>query len=221
LVRYLALIGSSISTISMLLVGIFGILPIIIGGIDPTVYNQRNQLREDINIISVALFIARIGIIMIFSSTLFKTNILLMLGSIAGIFVFGWGGINEVYIVSRLFPRNTYLSISGMIEIATVIGAILFAIGCLLYYKKSKMIVIAGGLILIYVLFYTFFYSTVVNLIFKYEYTIERSIFGLVFFFFEKVLFAFAGWYISFSNTSESNKKIDLMESTFDFNSNF
>ncbi|MHA1511964.1 MAG: hypothetical protein ACTSRX_09630, partial [Promethearchaeota archaeon] len=160
MVRKLTLTGTLISAISMSLILIFGILPLLKGDIDPIVYQGQNQLRESINIISVSTFIARLGIIIIFSSTLLKTNFILMLGSFAGIFYFSWWEIMDLG--NRFIPLNIYLQISGIsgtIQIVSVIGAVLFAIGSLMYYKRSKLMVTAGVLILIYALFYTFFLS--------------------------------------------------------------
>ena len=222
MVRYLTLIGTFICTISMILVGIFGMIPLIMGEIDPTIYYSINTLKNEINIISISLFTARIGIIIIFISTLFKTNIVMILGSIAGILVFVWGGMNEIYHVKPLIFPIAFLSfMSTNIDIVTLIAAILFALGSLLFYKKSKMIVVAGTMLLIYALFYLFLYSIVIDLIFGTAQSVEKRTFNIFFFFFEKVIIAFTGWYISFSTTSISNKRIDLMETTFDFNSSF
>ena len=222
MVRYLTLIGTFICTISMILVGIFGMIPLIMGEIDPTIYYSLNSIKKEINIISISLFAARIGIIIIFISTLFKTNIVMILGSIAGILVFFWGGMNEIYYVKPLiFPIAFHSFMSTNIDIVTLIAAILFALGSLLFYKKSKMIVVAGAMLLIYTLFYLFLYSIVIDLIFGTTQSVERRTFSILFFFFEKVIIAFTGWYISFSTTSKSKKEIDLGETPFNFDSSF
>jgi len=220
LVRKLTLTGTLISAISMSLILIFGILPLLKGDIDPIVYQGQNQLRESINIISVSTFIARLGIIIIFSSTLLKTNFILMLGSFAGIFYFSWWEIMDLG--NRFIPLNIYLQISGIsgtIQIVSVIGAVLFAIGSLMYYKRSKLMVTAGVLILIYALFYTFFLSSVIEMIFGTEISAEKSIFRIIYYSLDRFLFIFAGWLISFSPVAESKKRIDLMGTVFNLDS--
>ena len=219
--RHLALIGTLISTISMILIIIYGILPLLIGKIDPTEYLHRDELRKDINIISVAQSMARIGIIMIFYSTIFNTNILMMIGSIGGIWCFILVGINGIYELDRFLPSNILSFMFVSTQFISVISVILFAIGCILFYKRSKLLAIDGAIILIYILFYIFLYSTIINLIYGAAGSMGNTIFGLVFFSFENIIFAFVGWPISFSTPSESNKRIDLMETVFNLDSSF
>ena len=190
------------------------------GKIDPTEYLHRDELRKDINIISVAQLMARIGIILIFYSTIFKTNILMVLGSIGGIWFFILVGITGIYRLDLLLPPNIYSFIEST-QIVAVLSQIIFAIGCLLFYKRSKLMAIAGAIILIYILFYIFLYSTVIILIYGAVGLKGNTIFGLVFFSFQYIIYIFAGWSISFSITSESNKRIDLMETVFNLDSSF
>ena len=223
MVRKLALIGTIISAISIVVILIFGILPLLMGDIDPVLYQQRDQLWENITIISVSVFITRIGLIIIFSSTLLKTNIFLMIGSIGAILVYSWYEINDMK--NRFIPTNIYSpisrisGISGMIEFITVLCAVSFAIGSLIYFKRSMLMFTAGALIFIYVFFYIVFFSSVRDLIFGTDYSHERSIFTLIYFYFENVLVTFVGWSISFSEVSESKNKIDLMGTVFNLDS--